>query len=60
MLWIRIRIDFGRLDRDPHGFALILVGSIQIHIGNADSDTGGQKLPTKIEISSLKYSMFFF
>jgi hypothetical protein len=36
---------------DPHGSALILVVWILVHIGNADPDPGGQKLPTKIEKS---------
>ncbi len=31
LLWIRIRIDYGRLDPDPHG------------IGNVDPDPGWQK-----------------
>jgi hypothetical protein len=37
-LWLRIRIDYGRLVPDQG-------------IGNADPDLGGQKLPTKIEKS---------
>jgi hypothetical protein len=45
----QLQVGTSAVDPDPHGSALRLVSWIRIRIGNADTDLGRRKWPTKKE-----------